>query len=248
MAVARSVFWVFAPISIGSAIAMLLQRNAVHAALFLVVNFFTIAVFYLVLGRVVPVRRADHRVRRRDHGAVPVRDHAARRRPRGAPGRAAARPAGDGDRARRRGSRSSSSWRSARASGSPTKAPANFDETVNRGGQRGGARRVLFRLVLLPLRGDVRAADRRGDRRGACSASRQRRAITRAEAASTPPARRRCEDADRLLPGGLRDAVHDRDGRRAGPQERARDLHVGRAPAERRQPVARRVQPRCTAT
>jgi NADH-quinone oxidoreductase subunit J len=44
------VFWVFAPISVGSAIAMLLQRNAVHAALFLVVNLFTIAVFYLVLG------------------------------------------------------------------------------------------------------------------------------------------------------------------------------------------------------
>jgi NADH-quinone oxidoreductase subunit J len=42
-------FWVFAPISIGSAIAMLFQRNAVHAALFLIVNFFTIAVFYLVL-------------------------------------------------------------------------------------------------------------------------------------------------------------------------------------------------------
>jgi NADH-quinone oxidoreductase subunit J len=44
------VFWVFAPISVGSAIAMLFQRNAVHAALFLVVNFFTLAVFYLVLG------------------------------------------------------------------------------------------------------------------------------------------------------------------------------------------------------
>jgi NADH-quinone oxidoreductase subunit J len=44
------VFWVFAPVSVGSAIAMLLQRNAVHAALFLIVNFFTIAVFYLVLG------------------------------------------------------------------------------------------------------------------------------------------------------------------------------------------------------
>jgi NADH-quinone oxidoreductase subunit J len=44
------VFWVFAPVSIGSAIAMLFQRNAVHAALFLVVNFFTLAVFYLVLG------------------------------------------------------------------------------------------------------------------------------------------------------------------------------------------------------
>src|SRR6185436_68799 len=44
------VFWVFAPISIGSAIAMLFQRNAVHAVLLLIVNFFTIAVFYLVLG------------------------------------------------------------------------------------------------------------------------------------------------------------------------------------------------------
>ncbi len=44
------VFWVCAPISIGSAILMLLQRNAVHAALFLVVNLFTVAVLYLVLG------------------------------------------------------------------------------------------------------------------------------------------------------------------------------------------------------
>ncbi len=44
------VFWVFAPISIASAVAMLFQRNAVHAALFLIVNFFTLAVFYLVLG------------------------------------------------------------------------------------------------------------------------------------------------------------------------------------------------------
>ena len=50
MAADQIVFWVFAPISVGSAIAMILQRNAVHAALFLVVNFFTIAVFYLVLG------------------------------------------------------------------------------------------------------------------------------------------------------------------------------------------------------
>jgi NADH-quinone oxidoreductase subunit J len=43
------VFWVFAPISIASAIAMLVMRNAVHSALFLVVNFFTIAVMYLLL-------------------------------------------------------------------------------------------------------------------------------------------------------------------------------------------------------
>jgi NADH-quinone oxidoreductase subunit J len=43
------VFWVFAPISVASAIGMLLMRNAVHAALFLVVNFFCLAVFYLTL-------------------------------------------------------------------------------------------------------------------------------------------------------------------------------------------------------
>ncbi len=44
------VFWVFAPISVGSAALMLFQRNAVHAALLLIVNFFTVAVFFLVLG------------------------------------------------------------------------------------------------------------------------------------------------------------------------------------------------------
>jgi NADH-quinone oxidoreductase subunit J len=43
------VFWVFAPISIASAVGMLVVRNAVHAALFLVVNLFTIAVMYLLL-------------------------------------------------------------------------------------------------------------------------------------------------------------------------------------------------------
>ena len=43
------VFWVFAPISVASAVGMLLMRNAVHAALFLVVNFFCLAVFYLIL-------------------------------------------------------------------------------------------------------------------------------------------------------------------------------------------------------
>jgi NADH-quinone oxidoreductase subunit J len=44
------VFWVFAPISILSAGAMVLARNAVHSALLLIVNFFTLAVFFLVLG------------------------------------------------------------------------------------------------------------------------------------------------------------------------------------------------------
>jgi NADH-quinone oxidoreductase subunit J len=44
------VFWVAAPISIFAAAAMVLSRNAVHAALWLIVNLFTIAVFFLTLG------------------------------------------------------------------------------------------------------------------------------------------------------------------------------------------------------
>jgi NADH-quinone oxidoreductase subunit J len=44
------VFWVIAPISVLSAGAMILARNAVHSALLLIVNFFTLAVFFLILG------------------------------------------------------------------------------------------------------------------------------------------------------------------------------------------------------
>jgi NADH-quinone oxidoreductase subunit J len=44
------VFWVIAPISAVSAIAMVVARNAVHSALLLIVNFFTLAVFFLILG------------------------------------------------------------------------------------------------------------------------------------------------------------------------------------------------------
>jgi NADH-quinone oxidoreductase subunit J len=43
------VFWVFAPISIAAAVGMLVMRNVIHAALFLVVNFGCIAVMYLLL-------------------------------------------------------------------------------------------------------------------------------------------------------------------------------------------------------
>ena len=44
------VFWVMAPISVASGIAMILARKAVHSALLLIVNFFTLAVFFLILG------------------------------------------------------------------------------------------------------------------------------------------------------------------------------------------------------
>lgn len=43
-------FLVLAFIAVASALGMLLSRNAVYAALFLVLNFVTVAVFYLLLG------------------------------------------------------------------------------------------------------------------------------------------------------------------------------------------------------
>ncbi|HEX6130391.1 MAG TPA: NADH-quinone oxidoreductase subunit J [Actinomycetota bacterium] len=43
------VFWVFAPISVASAVGLITMRNAIHAALFLTLNFFSLAVMYLVL-------------------------------------------------------------------------------------------------------------------------------------------------------------------------------------------------------
>ena len=43
-------FFILAAVAVSSALAMIASRNAVHAALFLVVNFSTIAVFYLALN------------------------------------------------------------------------------------------------------------------------------------------------------------------------------------------------------
>jgi NADH-quinone oxidoreductase subunit J len=44
------IFIILAAIAIASALGMLLSRNAVHSALFLVLNFTTIAVFFLTLN------------------------------------------------------------------------------------------------------------------------------------------------------------------------------------------------------
>jgi NADH-quinone oxidoreductase subunit J len=43
-------FLILALISISTALGMLLSRNAIYSALFLVLNFVTVAVFYLLLG------------------------------------------------------------------------------------------------------------------------------------------------------------------------------------------------------
>jgi NADH-quinone oxidoreductase subunit J len=42
-------FWILAPIALGTAVSVVLLRNPVHAALMLVVNFFTIALLFAVL-------------------------------------------------------------------------------------------------------------------------------------------------------------------------------------------------------
>ena len=216
------VFWVFAPISVASAIGMLLMRNAVHAALFLIVNFFCLAVLYLLLDAAVPVRGPDRRVRGRDHGAVPVRDHAARRRPRRSGPRAAVVAAGlafvlaagfvvELFVALRAGI------------GFATKAPDGFD-AVNAGGNTQAVAKVLFARLLLPVRGDVGPADRRGDRGdGARAAQGARRHPgrdrRRAAGPATPSTARewRREDADRVLPAAVGDPVRARHRRRPDP-------------------------------
>ena len=43
-------FLILAVVAVATAIGMLLSRNAVYSALFLVLNFITVAVFYLLLG------------------------------------------------------------------------------------------------------------------------------------------------------------------------------------------------------
>jgi NADH-quinone oxidoreductase subunit J len=45
-----AIFLLLALIAIASALGMLLSRNAVYSALYLVLNFITVAVFYLLLG------------------------------------------------------------------------------------------------------------------------------------------------------------------------------------------------------
>jgi NADH-quinone oxidoreductase subunit J len=50
MSVDLILFFVLALVAVAAAIGMLVSQNAVYSALFLVINFFTVAVFYLLLG------------------------------------------------------------------------------------------------------------------------------------------------------------------------------------------------------
>lgn len=184
------VFWVFAPICVGSALAMILQRNAVHAALLLVVNFFTISVFYLVLGAsfLFAVQIIVYA------GAIMVlflfvimllgvdRDEPLVERIRGQ--RALGVTLGVGI--------FLELFFAVRAGiGFATRAPASFDRVANEGGNPVALSRVLFRDYFFPFEVTsvllIVAAVA-----VMVLASRQRRAITRAEverAAAQSPAR-----------------------------------------------------------
>jgi NADH-quinone oxidoreductase subunit J len=50
MSIDLILFLILALVSVGTALGMLLSRNAVYSALFLVLNFGTVAVFYVLLG------------------------------------------------------------------------------------------------------------------------------------------------------------------------------------------------------
>jgi len=143
------VFWVFAPISVGSAVAVLFQRNAVHSALFLIVNFFTLAVFYLVLG--APFLFAVQIIVYA--GAIMVlflfvimllgvdRDESLVERLRGQ--RPAAILLGLG--------LAAEVFVTIRASLGLARGPADFDQVVNEGGNAEALSRVLFRDYFLPF-------------------------------------------------------------------------------------------------
>ena len=149
MAPDHIVFWVFAPISVGSAVAVLVQRNAVHSALFLIVNFFTLAVFYLVLG--APFLFAVQIIVYA--GAIMVlflfvimllgvdRDESLVERLRGQ--RPMAILLGLG--------LAAEVFVTVRASIGLARGPADFDQVVNEGGNAEALSRVLFRDYFLPF-------------------------------------------------------------------------------------------------
>ena len=200
-------FWVFAPISVASAIGMVVMRNAVHAALFLVVNFFTIAVMYLLLdapflfavqiivytGAIMVLFLFVIMLLGVDRGE-PMHEPLIGQR-------ALAVILAVGHRRWRSGSRC------APGSGSRPRAPDGFD-VVNKGGNAQAlAERVVPRL-LLPVRGDVGAADHRGDGRDGAGA---------AEVARDHAGR----DATRIAPTSMRSGTRT-PGRHRSPVRRSR--------------------------
>ena len=216
-------FFVVAALALGGALGVVLARNPVHSALLLVVTLVSVAVFFLHAGRRPARRGADHRLRRRDRRAVPVRDHAARRRPRGVASTSRCRyQRADRARARRDRARARSSSSPA-TSGRPGKAASPAD-AIKGGTAVGGnverVARVLFTdflwpfeitavLLVLAVVGAVVLARRSGAARRATPRARSELVI----AASTITVD--------LLPRARGAALHHRRGRRARAPQRA---------------------------
>ena len=79
MTINMLIFIFLAIIAIAAAAGLMLSRNAVYSALFLILNFLSVAVSLPHPGRTLHRPGADHGLRRSDHGALPVRHHAAGR-------------------------------------------------------------------------------------------------------------------------------------------------------------------------
>ena len=71
-------FWILGPVAVIAALGMVIARNAVHSALWLVLMMLCLGVFYVVQAGAVHRHGADHRLHRRHHDAVPVRADAGR--------------------------------------------------------------------------------------------------------------------------------------------------------------------------
>jgi hypothetical protein len=227
------------------------SRNPVHNALSLVATLFGVAVLFIAQERLLPRRGAGHRLRRRHRGAVPVRDHAARRRP----GRvlrsserqpARSRPAAARCRRRRASlvaalpaSGIDGAITGERPAGRTARSAAN---DLNQLG-RGAVHRLRVRL-----RDHLAAAgDRRRRRRGA---GRKPPPVTR----STSTSSRRSSPTTRCRWRWSRDLATTPTSRSArscsasvrwpaDPPQPAGDVHVHRADAQRRQPHVRGVLP-----
>ena len=72
-------FYVFAALAVASAVAVIAQRNPIYSAFALVVTLCSLAVIFGLLGLALHRRLAGDRLRRRDHGALPLRADAPQR-------------------------------------------------------------------------------------------------------------------------------------------------------------------------
>ena len=247
------VFFVCAVAVLVGALGVVLARNPVHSALVPRADARSASrCCSSQQDAAAPRRRAGDRLRRRDRRAVPVRDHAARRRP--------ARDARDeplaGPAHRPRSSLGVLAARRRSSCSSPATAgsPARTRRAGALGPRRAGNVETLAESSVHRLRLGVR------DHRGAArDRGRRRRRARRARSGQRPGRaapderehrrrtrrdrrRRRSRPTYYLVLAAV--ALHDRRRRPARAPQRARDVHVRRADAQRREPHVRHLRPR----